>query len=64
MLRTMKTTEEFKPCVLPFNETYHAIKFFYHRDLHPHRKLPEMTLYRGTRLRARDFNSLKPGVFI
>lgn len=64
MLRTMKTTQEFKPCVLPFNETYHSIRFFYQKELLPSRKLQQMTLYRGTRLRLKDFQSLKPGVFI
>lgn len=37
---------------------------FYQKDLLPSRVLPKMTLYRGTRLKLRDFLFLKPGVFI
>lgn len=33
MLRTVKTSEEFKPCNLPFNETYHSIRLYYHNFL-------------------------------
>jgi hypothetical protein len=65
MLRTLKTTEEFKPCQLPFNETYHSIRLYYQHYLQHHsRKLPAMTLYRGARLKKRDFRSLKAGDFI
>lgn len=65
MLRTLKSTEEFKPCILPFNENYHAIKLYYQEYLKEHnRKIPAMELYRGAKLKLRDFNSLQPGVFI
>jgi len=65
MLRTLKTTEEFKPCILPFNETYQSVKIFYQQFLKDnHRKVPEMTLYRGAKLKKRDFKSLNPGDFI
>lgn len=65
MLRTMKTTEEFKPCIFPFYENYQAIKVFYKKDLEAWgRKIPAQTLYRGAKLRKRDFLVLKPGVFI
>lgn len=65
MLRTLKTTEEFKTCVLPFNETYHSVKYFYQQFVKEcNRKLPAMTLYRGAKLKLRDFKSLQPGVFI
>ena len=65
MLRTLKTTEEFKPCVLPFNETYHSIKHFYNDYLTQHqRKLPPMTLYRGAKLKKRDYQGLQPGDYI
>ena len=61
----MKTTQEFKPCILPFNETYHSIKMFYTQDLVDNkRKIFQQTLYRGARLRKRDFNSLKVGSYI
>ncbi len=59
MLRTLKSTEEFKPCILPFNENYHAIKLYYQEYLKEHnRKIPAMELYRGAKLKLRDFNSL------
>lgn len=65
MLRTLKTTEEFKPCILPFNETYHSIKYFYHESVKEYNgKIPKMELYRGAKLKMRDFKSLQPGVFI
>ena len=65
MLRTLKSTEEFKPCILPFNETYHSVKMFYNEFIKQHkRKIPKMKLFRGARLKKRDFNSLEPGVFI
>ena len=52
MLRTMKTTDEFRPCILPFNETYQAIKCFYSRKKS---KIAKQTLYRGAKLRKKDF---------
>lgn len=59
MLRTLKTTEEFKPCILPFNETYHSIKYFYHESVKEYNgKIPKMELYRGAKLKMRDFKSL------
>lgn len=65
MLRTMKTTEEFKPCVFPFYENYHAIKMIYMNELvENNRRIPAQTLYRGAKLRLRDFMSLVPGAFI
>lgn len=65
MLRTMKTTEEFRPCIFPFYENYHAIKHYYNKDLSQSlRKIKAQTLYRGAKLRKRDFNVLQPGVFI
>jgi len=65
MLRTLKSTEEFKPCILPFNETYHAVKIFYEDYVKQNnRKIPAMELYRGAKLKSRDFKSLEPGVFI
>ena len=65
MLRTMKTTEEFRPCIFPFYENYHAIKLYYNKDLSQSlRKIKAQTLYRGAKLRKRDFNVLQPGVFI
>ena len=65
MLRTLKTTEEFKPCILPFNENYHSVKYFYQEYVKEcGRKIPAMELYRGARLKKRDFTSLEPGVFI
>lgn len=65
MLRTMKTTEEFRPCIFPFYENYHAIKYYYNKDLSQSlRKIKAQTLYRGAKLRKRDFNVLQPGVFI
>ena len=65
MLRTLKTTEEFKTCILPFNETYHSIKHFYQTFVKEcSRKIPAMVLYRGAKLKLRDFKSLQPGVFI
>ena len=51
LLRTMKTTDEFRPCVLPFNETYHSIKTFYKLKKGI---VPKQTLYRGAKLRKRD----------
>jgi hypothetical protein len=60
MLRTLKTTEEFKPCILPFHETFHSVKLFYQDFLkEKQRKLPAMTLYRGAKLKKRDFKQLK-----
>ena len=44
---------------------YNSVKIYYNEYLSEHsRKLPGMQLYRGARLKKRDFNSLKPGVFI
>ena len=65
MLRTMKTTSEFKPCILPFYENYHALKMFFLKDLlKNNRVIRPQTLYRGTKLKQRDFNALKPNLFI
>ena len=65
MLRTMKTTEEFKPCILPFCENYHSVKMFYMNDLVENgRVIPPQTLYRGAKLRLRDFLALKPDTYI
>ena len=65
MLRTMKTPEEFRPCILPFNETYHSVKMYYlHNLLKNKRKIPAQTVYRGAKLRKRDFNNLNIGTYI
>lgn len=65
MLRTTKTTEEFRPCILPFNETYHSIKLFYNTELEKKkRKIEAQTLYRGAILREKDFKKLKKSVYI
>ena len=62
MLRTMKTTDEFRPCILPFNETYHAIKCFYKQNNKG--KIKKQTLYRGAKIRKKDLEGLKPNVYI
>jgi hypothetical protein len=65
MLRTVKTSEEFKPCNLPFHETYHSIRLYYHNFLkESNEEVPEMTLYRGCKLSKKDVNQLKPGAFV
>ena len=65
MLRTMKTTEEFKPCIFPFYENYQAIKIFYKQYLDENKRvIPAQVLYRGAKLKRRDFEVLQPGVFI
>ena len=65
LLRIMRTAEEFKPCILPFSETYQAITSFYKKDLHSwDRWIPAQILYRGATLKKRDFEILQPGVFI
>ena len=65
MLRTLKTTEEFKPCVLPFNETYNSIKIYYSEKREKlNRRIPAMTLYRGARMRKIDFQALKVNSYI
>lgn len=65
MLRTVKTTEEFSPCILPFNETYHSIKQFYNHEMEQNkRKIHKKTVYRGTKMKKKDFRLLKKGVFI
>ena len=48
----MKTTDEFKPCILTFNETYHAIKCFYQNNNKG--KIKKQTLYRGAKIRKKD----------
>ena len=65
MLRTMKTAEEFRPCIFPFYENYHAVQHFYKRDMEKSsRRIAAQTLYRGAKLRQRDFRVLEPGVFV
>jgi hypothetical protein len=65
MLRTMKTTAEFQPCIFPFYETYNSLKVLYDIDLKQSSyTIPAQTLYRGTPLRDGDVNRLKPGTFI
>jgi hypothetical protein len=65
MLRTLKTTEEFKPCILPFNENYSSVKIYYERFLKENNyRIPPMTLYRGAKLKQRDFANLRKGIYI
>jgi hypothetical protein len=65
MLRLSRNSEEFRPCVIPFNETYLAIKFLYRQHLNANRgKSIKFTAYRGARLRNSDVKSLKIGSLI
>ncbi len=61
MLRTIKTPDEFKICSIPFNENYHAVKYFYKKLLKQNdRKLKPRKLYRGVRnLKPKDIERLK-----
>lgn len=65
MLRLSRNSEEFRPCVIPFNETYLAIKHIYKQYLGPTRnKISKFTAYRGAKLRNSDVKSLQIGSLI
>jgi hypothetical protein len=61
MLRLSRNSEEFRPCVIPFNETYLAIKHFYKQRKE---KGQNFIAYRGARLRRSDVKSLRVGSLI
>ena len=65
MLRLSRNSEEFRPCVIPYNETYLAIKHLYKQYLGPTRnKISKFTAYRGAKLRNSDVKSLQIGSLI
>jgi hypothetical protein len=65
MLRLSRNAEEFRPCVIPFSETYLAIKHFYKQALRGHgEKRQRFTAYRGAKLRRNDVKSLRVGSLI
>jgi hypothetical protein len=56
-----RSSEEFHPCALPFNETYHAIRYFYNLSRHEKKSFKA---YRGCKLKLSEVNSLAKGSYI
>jgi hypothetical protein len=50
-MRVCRTIDEFKPATIPFNENYHAIKYFYNKSYKSTkeygRKIKHLQLFRG-----------------
>lgn len=65
ILRLSRTAEEFRPCTIPFNETYHAIKHYYKKyRLETKNKKKQIVVYRGAKLRNSDVKALAVGSYI
>lgn len=65
ILRLSRSSEEFRPCTIPFNETYHAIRHYYKKYLNEtNRVFKKFITYRGAKLRNSDVKSLSIGSYI
>lgn len=64
ILRISRSPEEFRPCTIPFNETYHSILYFYRRHRQESRAVKRMKTYRGSKLRNSDVENLRIGSYI
>jgi hypothetical protein len=60
LLRLARSSEEFRPCTVPFNETYQAIKHFH--SLSSNRK--GFRAYRGAKLKGAEVNALAIGSYV
>lgn len=58
ILRLSRSSEEFRPCTIPFNETYHAIRHYYSRFRNETNRINRILTYRGSKLRNNDVKSL------
>lgn len=65
ILRLSRNSEEFRPCTIPFHETYHAISHFYqHTRKQDGKAVKKMVVYRGAKLRNSDIRAIEIGAYI